>query len=331
MSTGCFPELDPVAEVLRAIRVERTCYCRSELSAPWGMTVCPSARAGFHFVAEGSAWLLTDGAPLRLERGDVVFLVDRPHAVASGPDVVCQPFGSLPFEPLGTCAARLVHGGGGPPTLLLSGSMQIAPEDHPLWSALPPVLLPAGGAGRSAWVEISLATLRQEVSAFGAGSDAFLTRLAELLFIDAVRGWMRQEGNRATGWLAALHDPRLGRALARLHRDPAGPVTVDGLAAQAGMSRSVFCERFREAVGVPPLQYATRLRMQLAARMLHEPGASTGSVAERLGYGSEAAFGRAFKRHMGVAPGAARRAQREPSTPAPPSLAGPTSLVGAVR
>jgi AraC-like DNA-binding protein len=311
---------DPVSEVLRAIRLEDTCYCRSELSAPWGIAIPERPYTSFHFVAEGTAWLLAGGPPVALRPGDIAFVhPGRRHAIASEPRARTVPLESLRMEPLGLASAALVHGARGPTSLLLCGKMRFAPAEHPLHEALPPVLVHGDAADRSVFLQLAIATMRQEASTMGPGSDTFLTRLAELLFIDALRAWMHRQSGAQAGWLAALQDPRLGRVLALLHRDPARSFTLASLAAHAGMSKSVLCERFRATVGTPPLQYAARVRMQLATQLLREPGATTAGVAERLGYGSEAAFGRAFKRHVGAAPGAVRRRARTSTVAAAPT------------
>jgi AraC-like DNA-binding protein len=321
--TACALSPDPVSEVLRAIRLEDTCYCRSELSAPWGIAIPERPYTSFHFVAEGAAWLLAGGAPVALGRGDMAFVLrGRRHAIASDPRARTVALESLSLSPLGHASASVVHGGRGASSLLLCGKTRFSPDDHPLHDALPPVIIHRDAADRSAFQQLAIATMRQEAATMGPGSDTFLTRLAELLFIEAVRGWMQGQAGRQAGWLTALQDERLGRVLALLHRDPACPHTIATLAAHAGMSKSVFCERFRATVGTPPLRYATRLRMALAAQLLREPGATTAGVAERLGYGSEAAFGRAFKRHLGTAPGAVRRRGRVAPPPSPGLAAG---------
>jgi AraC-like DNA-binding protein len=146
------------------------------------------------------------------------------------------------------------------------------------------------------------------------GGEAVITRLADILVIQALRTWMERDPAARTGWLGALRDESIGRALSRVHRDPAHPWTVASLARVAAMSRSAFAARFTELVGEPAMQYVTRWRMNLARARLAEADAPLGQLAAQLGYRSEAAFGRAFKRFVGVSPGAARRAaHRAPS------------------
>ncbi|HEY0754989.1 MAG TPA: AraC family transcriptional regulator [Ktedonobacteraceae bacterium] len=139
------------------------------------------------------------------------------------------------------------------------------------------------------------------------GSPALLTRLADILVLQSIRAWLECEQGRLTGWLGALHDPAIGNALALIHRSAEEPWTVASLAAEIHLSRSVFSERFSRLVGMAPMQYVTRWRMSLASNWLREEHMSASEVAHRLGYSSEAAFNRAFKRHLQVPPGTFRR------------------------
>jgi transcriptional regulator GlxA family with amidase domain len=164
--------------------------------------------------------------------------------------------------------------------------------------------------------------LRQMLDAMGSealaprpGGTTVMTRLADILVIHAVRSWLERSPEGRTGWVGALRDPQMGRALVLMHRQPEAAWTVASLAAGVHMSRSVFSERFTALVGMPPLLYLTRWRMHLATRWLRDERASLGQVANRLGYESEPSFSRAFKRHIGVAPGAIRREASQPDAP----------------
>ena len=162
---------------------------------------------------------------------------------------------------------------------------------------------------RFAWLDLLMRLLAEESQGDAPGRRFASSRLVDLLLVLVVRYWWAQKPQTGSQWLGALHDPRIGAALARLHAAPERGWTIAGLAATAGMSRSSFLERFTSLVGEAPMTYLTRWRMQLAAKMLLSPGASVSRVAGRSGYESEAAFSRAFKRYIGVAPAEYRRAR----------------------
>jgi AraC-like DNA-binding protein len=157
------------------------------------------------------------------------------------------------------------------------------------------------------WVQSTLRFMAAEPQELGAGGETVITRLADVLVIHAIRGWIQRDPAAQTGWLAGLRDKQVGRALTLIHRDPAHPWTLESLASEAAMSRSAFAARFSEVVGVPAMQYVARWRMHLATSWLREDDAGLGELAGRLGYRSEAAFSRAFERVVGTSPGAARR------------------------
>jgi AraC-like DNA-binding protein len=181
-------------------------------------------------------------------------------------------------------------------------------RDHPLLAALPPLLV-ASVRGRpcAEWAESSFRYAAKECAACRPGSQEILSRLSELLFVEAVRGYIEQLSGDATGWLAALRDPSLARALAALHAKPMHPWTAELLAEQASLSRSAFAERFTTTVGMPPMSYLTRWRMLLAGQRLRESSDTIAQIAETVGYESESTFSRAFAREMGIAPGAWRQ------------------------
>ena len=156
-------------------------------------------------------------------------------------------------------------------------------------------------------MQSTLRLMAAEAGELRPGGEAVITRLADILVVQAIRSWLETDPAAQTGWLGALQDRQIGRAIALIHRDPARPWTVASLARELAMSRSAFAARFTELVGEPAMQYVTRWRMQLALASLRDEGATVGELASRLGYRSEAAFARAFKRVVGVPPGAVRR------------------------
>lgn len=203
-----------------------------------------------------------------------------------------------------SCAV-LRHGGGGSRTDMVCGAVRF---DHPaartVVDLLPAILhIPASPLGDR--LQTVLRLMAAEVEELRPGGEAVVTRLADVLVVQAIRSWL---DTARTGWLGALHDPQIGRALALVHRDPARDWTVASLAAQLPMSRSAFAARFTALVGEPAMQYVTRWRMHMAIDGLQGGDATVSEMAGRLGYRSEAAFSRAFKRVVGVAPGSVRRA-----------------------
>jgi AraC-like DNA-binding protein len=192
--------------------------------------------------------------------------------------------------------------------------------DHPmarnLVGILPPLLdIEAADEPRASWMRDIFRLMAAEARAFQPGGEAVITRLADVLVIQALRAWIETAPAARTGWLGALQDPQIGRALSLIHRDPARPWTVASLARELAMSRSAFAARFTQLVDEPAMGYLTRWRMQLAQHALQTEGATAAELATRLGYQSEAAFARAFKRVMGLPPGAVKRGSHpEPAT-----------------
>jgi AraC-like DNA-binding protein len=301
---------DALTEVLRDLRLVQNFYCHSELAAPWGLGMPAEDHAVFHFVAEGEAWLERAGAePLRLGCGDFVLVAPGvAHSAASMAGLPCVSVHELPYETVGGHAMLLRHGGDGARTVLACGGVRFEdPSAHPLVRVLPHVIHIRGDRDDQGRL------MRQMLEAMSAealhprpGGTTVMLRLADILVIHALRSWMDGTCTRS-GWLGALRDPQVGRAILQMHRQPERDWTVATLAASVNMSRSVFSDRFTTLVGAPPLLYLTRWRMHLATRWLREDRASLGEVATRLGYESEPSFSRAFKRHVGMPPGAMRR------------------------
>ena len=306
------PNPDPLGEVLHALRMSSTFTCRSELSAPWGVDMPPMEDALlFHFVMQGRCWVRVPGAEPRVLSNGGLALVARGagHELLSDPDAHAAPLFDLPRTMLSERYEVLRHGGGGEPTLALCGAVQFS---HPLarevLQLLPPLLtLDTMSAPEMEWTRSTLQLMAEEAQALRPGGETVLTRLSDVLVIQMIRAWLREDPAAQAGWLGALSDGQLGKALSAVHRAPGEDWTLQRLASEAGMSRSAFAARFTELVGEPAMQYVTRFRMRTAMDWLCAEGAGMGEVAERLGYRSEAAFSRAFKRTMGMSPGAVRR------------------------
>ena len=284
------------------------------LSEPWGIAFPAEPGTGkFHYVEQGAVVVtIPGGAPILLEKGD--FMLARSDVGYVAQDAKGTP--PTPLFDLLECADQLCEsgitlrfGGDGPETSVLTGKFRCPDADlHPLWRALPPYILLRGEEGRAVdWLETTLCFLSCEATSVRPGAAAVLDRLCDVLFIQALRGWVRGDAG-AEGWPAAVRDPAVDGALDLIHRLPADPWTVARLADRVAMSRSAFAERFRRLLGETPMDYLARWRMHQATRLLSEGRASVAVVAERVGYESEAAFAKAFKRTVGIAPGAYRRA-----------------------
>jgi AraC-like DNA-binding protein len=318
------PLADPLGAALHSLRLSGAFYCRSELSAPWGtsLPVLPDC-VMFHAVVAGACWLAVNGAtPVLLQPGHLALVPHgQGHRLMSEPGVPTPPLFDLPCETLSERYEVRRHHGGGAQTLLLCGAMQFdRPVARRLVSHLPPQVVvqtaEMGGAGR--WQAV-LQWMGEEARELQPGGEAVLTRLADVLVIQTLRHWMQRDPAARTGWLGALQDARIGRTLAALHRDPARDWTLPTLAAEAAMSRSAFAARFHRLLGMAPVHYLAQWRMALASARLQEGGHDIAALAAELGYQSEAAFNRAFKRHTGRTPGAVARAGASARAALPPS------------
>ncbi|HEY1236775.1 MAG TPA: AraC family transcriptional regulator [Solirubrobacterales bacterium] len=302
---------DPLGDALHFLRMSGAFYCRSELTDPWGLTLPALADyLWFHVVTTGSMRLeLPDGEPERLERGDMAVVTHGTgHVLRGTPGAPVPGILELEREEVSDRYEILRHGGDGPLTRLICGAVRF---DHPaarnLVASLPDVIRIEGDGGEGDWMQGTLSLMAAETRDLRPGGEAVITRLSDVLVIQAIRSWIERDPTAQTGWLGALRDPQIGRALALIHGDPARAWTVASLADELAMSRSSFAARFSELVGEPVIQYVTRWRMQVATSSLEEEGATVAELASRLGYRSEAAFARAYKRTVGVAPGAVKR------------------------
>lgn len=312
---------DPLSEVLQDLRLSGVSYGRCELRRPWGISFPPQGAARFHFVAAGDCWLHSPELGWTpLHAGDVALLPrGTGHALADTADGQTKPIDEFPLEEIGDKSYRLAAGGEGTRTLLFCGSVNFdEPAVHPLLQLMPPALIVRGAATDDATLPVLLNTMAEEVAGQRVGAATVLTRLADAVITRLVRAWVEARTEDATGWLAAIRDPKIGRALAAIHRTPGHPWSVEALADIANISRSVFSERFTSVVGVPVARYLARWRMQVASEWLRSDRMRVAEVAARLGYESEASFSRAFKRLMGVPPSALRRIDRRVAASTPP-------------
>ncbi|HEX2672567.1 MAG TPA: AraC family transcriptional regulator [Polyangiaceae bacterium] len=315
---------DTLSDVLRAVRLTGAVFFAIDASNPW-VTEAPPASAiaphimpgvehviEYHVVKSGSCWGGIVGEPaVLLEAGDViVFPQGDAHVISSAPGMRATldltPHERASRSPLPIAIS--IDGGGSERAQMICGFLGCdARPFNPLLATLPRVIHLRGtgenGSVLRHLVELAVA----ESGAPKAGSDCILSRLSELLFIEVVRRYVAALPTETVGWFAGLRDEQIGRALQKLHQKPAHPWSLEELAKEVGMSRSMLAERFTYFVGVPPIQYLAQWRIQLTAGLLRSNNSGLAEIAERVGYGSEAALSRAFKRWVGVAPAVYRR------------------------
>lgn len=307
------PAGDLLGEALHLLRLTGTLYCRAECTAPWGVDVPDlDGLMTLQIVTAGQCWLDVDGEPPRLLRPGSLSLIPHglPHRLRSSPDARADPLFELPVEKVSERYEIMRHGGGGEATHLTYAVLQV---DHVaarrLVAHLPRVLyLDSWQADDAGWLHSTVRFIAREAAELRPGGETVITRLADVLVIQTIRTWLDSAPEARQGWLAALRDDQVGRALRAIHRAPEQDWGVVALAREAGMSRSAFSARFTELVGEPAMTYLTGWRLQLARAHLRDSAEPLSAIARRVGYGSEAAFSRAFKRAFGVPPGSVRPA-----------------------
>jgi AraC-like DNA-binding protein len=306
------PGGDLLSAVLRELRFESAAYRWLELGAPFRIGFDLPGLRGVHLVTHGRCELvLHDGTVEPLGAGDLVILPRGDAHVLRSPGRPAQATVSGFELARRTPGARLTAGGPDPGTVVMCGAFVVGEPDHPALRGLPRTILlrGAGGAPRP-WLAPLVEALHAEAFDTGPGGDLVMARLSDALLVRALRH--SAEGSSGgpdhPGWLAGLRDPSVAAALEAIHADLAHPWTLAALARIAGLSRAAFAARFADRVGEPPMRYVLALRMVRARRLLLEPRATVAAVAARVGYGSDVAFAAAFKREVGVAPGAYRRA-----------------------
>ena len=301
---------DPVAEALHTLQISGAFYSRASFSAPWALEFpAMPGHLMFHVMTSGRCWLQAqDMASIRMEAGELALIPHgEGHVLVGEPGVHASQLRDTRREFVSSRYELLVHGGGGEEATMICGAVRL---DHPaarhLIALLPRAIhMDSSGTTRNRWIESTVQLICHEAAELRAGGESVITRLADLLVVQAIRDWIETDRGSA-GWFHALEDPDVGRALRMIHRHPERPWTVESLAREVYMSRSALARRFTNLVGEAPLAYLTRWRMQLAAAWLQRGEVRVGELPARLGYASEASFSRAFKREMGVPPGAYR-------------------------
>lgn len=307
--------MDILSDTAGLLRTRGQLYGRLEFTAPWAF-LFPGGKGICLMVSRGSCLLGVDEQPplVRLSEGDFVFLAHpESYSLRSSPEIRPRPMEAL-VPPERFRQTRLIRFGAEQPgarTSLIAGCFTFAtPESAWLAQALPPVLrLSASEARAPEWFQSTIQLIHSEITEELPGSSAIIDRLADVLFVQAVRTQISTAHKEARpGWLRALADPQLASALWLMHTQPGRAWTVSELAREVAMSRSAFAGRFREVVGSTPMEHLTTWRMVRAAGMLQDnPRMKVAAIAATVGYESEAAFGKVFKRSLGVSPGRYRR------------------------
>jgi AraC-like DNA-binding protein len=328
--------MDVLSEVLRVVRFSGAIHFCAEFTHPWGILSSPPDMLAtrlfpgaevitpFHVATGGKCWLSWgEVAPIAFEAGDVaVFARGSQHVLASAKDVEPVPIKDI-YRPAADRITVLRHGGGGEEARFICGFLHSDQRFGPLIEAMPALTCirvrdgalwleaytDTGSYGAPVrlseppqWWQAATDHLARETARSGPGNRAVLGRLSELLFMEVLRWQLTHLSGGHGGWLAGLNDPHVGRALALMHAEPARAWTVEMLAQEAGASRSALAKRFVDLIGEAPIQYLASWRMQLARRLLRESNAGLAELAARVGYESEAAFSRAFRRAVGVPP-----------------------------
>jgi AraC-like DNA-binding protein len=308
---------DPFSDVLRSFRLSGAIFLDSHFTAPWcivskltaedcgPLLTAPSLLIAYHFVIEGSFLLTIEGEPtVEVRAGEVVLLPRNDvHTLASGSGMAPVDAHDLIHPTVGGGLAQISHGGGGEKTHIVCGFLSSEDQYSPLIGALPRILkLDVRQGTWRDWVDASVRFAATELTQGRFASSGAMSRLSELLFVEAVRQYAATPHNQGAGWLRALSDPHVGQAIALMHRNIGTSWSAEGLAKEVSMSRSAFVHRFTSLTGMPPIRYLTVWRLQTAKLHLRETQKTIAQLAYSVGYDSEAAFSRAFKREFGLAP-----------------------------
>jgi AraC-like DNA-binding protein len=333
--------MDVLSEVLKVVTLQGAVFFNAEFSAPWGFRTPDSRRMAphvapdgghviiFHLLIDGhGAARLESGERLALQAGDiVVFPHGHPHIIENGHPRTMQDNEKELQRILAQGLKLARFGGGGEVTRFVCGYMVCEPRlSRLVLAGLPPLFkvnIRDDEAGR--WLESSIRFSVTGADGATAGGEAVLAKLSELLFVETLRRYVAQWPEGRAGWLAGARDAEVGKALSLMHQRPAHPWTLVDLAKESGISRSVLAERFRQFLNQPPMAYLTRWRLQLGARTLLSTSQSVAQVAAGVGYESEAAFNRAFKRAFGVPPARFRKQSKRAAAPPPVKVARPAA------
>ena len=303
---------DPLGETLHMLRLTGTLYCRGEFTAPFAIEIPEfDGVMTFLVVTSGRCWLEVRGSePRLLEQGSLAPIPHgTPHVISSDPKVPAEPLFDLPVEKISERYENLRYGGGGARTRTMYGVVRFddVAAQHLVRLLPEKIQIDSWDDNTGGWLHSTLRFISSEATALRPGGETVITRLADVLVIQAIRAWLDTSPEADQGWLAALRDHQVGRALALIHKAPEQNWSVASLSREVAMSRSAFSARFSQLVGVSPIKYLTDWRMQIARTRLLDTADSVAVISDELGYQSEAAFCRAFKRTFDVSPGSLRR------------------------
>jgi AraC-like DNA-binding protein len=328
--------MDALSEMLRSVRLSGGIFLDARFTAPWCVIsritaedcrpflTAPAQIIAYHFVIEGRLLLALEGeAPVEIGQGEIVLLPRNDgHTLASAPNIAPVSADDLIQAASEGGLARISYGGGGAATHLVCGFLGSDEEHHPLIATLPRLLKIDIAKGTSAdWVEASVRFAARELAHGRFGASSVMSRLSELLFVEAVRNYAARLDRHEAGWLDGLKDPYVGRALGVLHSRFEAAWTAQRLAREVALSRSALNDRFTSVMGTSPMRYLARWRLRLAKEKLARSGETIARIAHSVGYDSEVAFNRAFKREFGDPPARWRERERararEPGADAP--------------
>jgi len=318
--------MDPFSEVLRSVRLTGGVFLDSHFTAPWSVLakldaedcrlspLTPAQMIAYHFIVDGRLFVAVEGEPaIEVGAGEVVLLPrNDAHTLASAPGLAPLSARDLVRPSLDGGLPGIIHGGGGEPTHVVCGFLASEALHNPLIATLPRLLRLDVRQGTSRdWIEASVRYAAGELTNGRFASASVMSRLSESLLVEAVRSYASTLGEREAGWLKGLADPHVGRALALIHQSASTSWSAEALAKEVALSRSAFVERFTALVGMPPIRYLAMWRLQTARLNLRETRMTIAQLAHSVGYESEEAFSRAFKREFGLSP-AKWRDQRSP-------------------
>ena len=303
--------MDALTDILNTLRLSSSLYFRTELTSPWGICVPSKANvARFHIVIRGQCWLQIEGDEgAHISNGDLVVIPHgASHVIADQPSTNALPLSDVLDEVEYEGQGPLVYGGGGAGCCLVCGEFAFDDlGDHPLLKNLPKKLYVSGDSSyNTQWLDSALGFIAHEAANNEPGANAIIDRLSEIILIQVIRATLASN-NEPIPFLSVFADARINRVLSAIHADPSRDWTVEQLGQLVNMSRSSFSNRFTELANMTPLQYVIFVRLERACRALLETDAALITVAERIGYRSEAAFSQAFKKQYGMRPGEFRR------------------------
>ncbi len=314
--------MDALSDMLRVVGLTGGIFLDAKFTAPWCILgqvspdMCapfmapPANLVCFHFIVEGRCFIeVKGGEPVAVEHGEAVLLSrNELHKLGSDLRLNPTPAGDIILSPEGAGVARVVHGGGGDSCTMVCGFLGGDAQLAPLLTTLPPLLkLKVRDTPGGEWIAQSFRYGAQQLANGDAGAATIMSKMSELLFVEAVRRYLTTMPDADTGFLAGLRDPAVGKALALMHTQIARDWTAEDLADAVNLSRSAFADRFTTLMGQPPMRYLTGWRMQTASHKLREGRQTIAQIAFDIGYESEAAFTRAFKREVGMPPAAWRK------------------------